>query len=267
MKMSHVLSWVALLSIFSATAWAAGPPPRSTSEVRYLLGRVSEQYVQVCLGDQNEEWVDPHFEAGFVRLIPGAGVNLATLAGKLALLEGRVDPNRHFPHPGHKGDCPGRQARMDWIFAKRGVRLLRSLAQGVIRPESFNIAKAKSFTGLSVTRKGDRLKVRFTNTLPLALSDVELLMHYEGCYGKPGTMVQSKSFANLLTGKTVGAEFPVHLRRESGKNPRPGHDRSRHVAYSLQILSKDKVALFDLDIPLRQLLGQRPACPDRQGRK
>jgi len=260
MKRRWVL--VLLMASLSLPAFAAGPRD-GLSGYRYLLGRISLQHVQVCLGNQDEEWVDPHYEAGFVRLVTRWDLTLKALEGKAALLWGKVDTDKHFPHPGHKGHCPERQTRMDWILSKNGMRLLRKIPQ--LRPGSFSVVRAQAFDGLGVKLDGEEILVTLTSHLPVDLSDLELVVHYEGCYGKPDSVAKSQSFGVLSAGKTVTARFPTRHRLE--KNPGslwPAEGRRDHVAYSLQLRSKDPRVLVDLDLPLSALLGKRLRCHEEE---
>lgn len=236
---------------------------REPDGIRWLVGRISRQHVQVCLGGQREKWVYPHFQAGFVRLVPAGDLELAPLAGRAAVLRGRVDADRRFPHPGHQGHCPGRQARSDWVFSKRGVRLKRDLAAGVERPPSFTATAAEPFAGLSAERRGEMIRVRFRNRLPLALSDLTLVMHYEGCYGKPMSPSRRRALGALARGETASARFPARWRHDTTRGGLPKANRGLHRAHSVQLVSQDPAVLFDLDLPLNELLDRAPRCPAR----
>ena len=242
---------------------AESKPAREPDAMRWLVGRISRQHVQVCLGGQREKWVDPHFEAGFVRLVPAGDLELAPLAGRAAVLRGRVEPGRRFPHPGHQGHCPGRQARSDWVFSKRGVRLKRELAPGQERPASFTATAAEPFAGLSAERRGEMIRVRFRNRLPLALSDLTLVLHYEGCYGKPMSPTRRQAFGALAPGEVASARFPARWRHDTTRGGGPKADRGLHRAHSVQVISQDPAVLFDLDLPLNELLDRAPRCPER----
>jgi len=259
-RRSALRPWLVFaVAVSSASALAAGP-------VKQLVGVVSEQRAQVCLGNQQEDWTDPHLEAGFVRLVPGAGVRLSSLVGAPALLTGHVDASLHFPPPAQKGECPGRQARSDWVFTKDGVRLLRQLPDGVARPESFTVDKAARFDGVVVEQAGDELVVRFTNPVARPLSDVELIVHYEGCYGKPLNPSQRASFPRVDAGQTVTARLPVHYQWHPPHATRHA-GRELHVASSVQVTTKDPSVLFDLDLPISRFPAVKAECPKRDGRK
>jgi hypothetical protein len=144
--------------------------------------------------------------------------------------------------------------RSDWVDSKHGFRVLRSAS----RPAgAFAASRVEPFEGLQVSRAGDSLQVRLTNTLPVALHDVAIVLHYEGCYGKPGSSERRESLGTLQAGQTHAASFPV---LDSAVSNRP--ERQPHRADSVEVRAgrQDNV-WFDLDWSL-SAAGVSVRCPN-----
>jgi hypothetical protein len=93
--------------------------------------------------------------------------------------------------------------------------------------------------------------------VPVALADVEIRMHYEGCHGKPGTARREHPVGELAVGAGTRAQFPALVQAERA----PGR-LEPHQAYSVQVIAKGERAWFDLDVPLR-MVGVDVECPER----
>jgi hypothetical protein len=145
--------------------------------------------------------------------------------------------------------CPPPQARSDWRFTPRGLRIYRS---GGGRAPFFVRDSLRPLAELALHADGEQLVVDFRNPVPVELTDVALRIHYEGCHGKPGTLMREHPVGTLATGAGTQATFAAI---EVG-------DRGAHRAYSVQVIAKGERVTFDLDVPVGRL-GVPVECPDR----
>jgi hypothetical protein len=146
--------------------------------------------------------------------------------------------------------CPPPQARSDWELTPRGLRIRR--AGGGPRAPFFVRDSLRPLAELSLKADGDTLVVDFRNPVPVEITDVALRVHYEGCHGKPGTMMREHAVGSLAVGAGTQASFASI---ENG-------DRGPHRAYSVQVIAKGERVTFDLDVPVGKL-GVPVECPDR----
>jgi hypothetical protein len=107
---------------------------------------------------------------------------------------------------------------------------------------------------LTVAARERELVVDFRNPVPVALADVVVRIHYEGCRGKPDTRARERVVGGLDVGAGVQAVFPRSIDDDDGRGP--------HRAHSVQIVASGDEATFDLDVPLA-VLDAAVACPDR----
>jgi hypothetical protein len=226
-----------------------------------LVGILSEQWDRLCNGTQEADWIRPHLEVGFVRLVPNTKVDFKPYFKKPVVLQGGVPKDYVLEPVKHTGDCPGMQARNDWVFGKSGVRVLRSKPKGASSIKFFQADKVTKFSGLDVKKVGDKLEVTFENSLAKPLSGVAVSLHYEGCYGKPGAPTKTKELGPVKPGQEVTVPFDVLYSMEMQGRLR---GLQHHVAYSVQITTTSKEVVFDLDWPLHHL-GLK--CPEREGKK
>ena len=240
-----------------AAALSIPPAQAADGGATTIVGVLTLQHAEQYDGTWESEWVDPHHEVGFTRLIPAAGIDLAPWEGKLVVVRGRAAPLPKIP-VASTGECPARQARSDWIFGKNGVRLRRDWPQA--HPAAMTVAAVTAFDGLTVRRDGDSLHLGFTNTLPgVPLDSVELVVHYEGCYGKPDSAQQVEMRPSLRRGATARFAFPAVAWRTVG-------DRMRaHVATSLSVDAANPAVRFDFDWSVWRA-GVRLDCPNSAGR-
>jgi hypothetical protein len=226
-----------------------------------LLGVLSEQFTRKCLAN-GETWVDPHEEVGFVRLVPGKELSPTAarrgLRGKIVVVHGRPRTDFRAPAVKHDGRCPEAQMRSDHVWARGGARVRRS---GGAALAGFEAQRLEAFTGLAVTLERGELRARFRNTLDRELTDLALTMHYEGCYGKPGTTAETRRFPRVRAGAEVRASFPalVTTTRLAGKSRTAGTFRAHHAASSLQVTAQGAGVHFDLDWTL--VAPTAPRCP------
>lgn len=232
-----------------AHAGGALPSARETT----LVGVLTKQATKQCLAKWKHRWVDPHYQVGFVRIEPAQGLQLAPLVGQLVQVRGHAKVIRSAK-VSHEGPCLAMQMRSDWVEGPSGMRIRRGSRVGF---GGFHARTVRAIKPLSARRRGDQLLVSFKNTLKVSLGPTTLRLHYEGCYGKPGSMHEDRRFKRIKAGQTVTARFPA-IGMRAGRGP----GRTVHRATSVQVLDdadKDRV-VFDLDWVLRGK-GLKLGCP------
>jgi hypothetical protein len=220
-----------------------------------LVGVLSEQHQQRCLPGR-QEWVDAHDEVGFVRLVapPARSRAWASLRGKLVVARGRAAADFRPPRVEHKGECPQAQMRSDMVWAKQGFRLRRA---GAPLLGAFEASRVEPLAGLTVAQANGKVTVGFRNTLGRPLAQVVLTLHYEGCYGKPGSTSSEHRAGLLAPGAATSAELPAFVTRPGP----PGQARVHH-AFSLQLRASAAGVHVDLDRRLSDE-GAAVPCPPR----
>jgi len=231
-----------ILVVLVASSIAHATPPMNPP-ITTLVGQLTLQHTRKCEKGV-EEWVDPHYEIGFVRVV---GENLAPLEGKLVVAEGEVT---EIPVPPvvRDGSCPVPQMREDMVESKGGMRRRR----GRNPMNGFRISKIRPFGGLSARRDGDEVEVRFTNELGRSLP-IQITLHYEGCYGKPNT-AQRVDNLTVEAGKSATVRFPVRVEQQ-GATP----DRAIHAASTVQVSTPAAGIALVID----QRIDGPSACPKR----
>lgn len=234
--------------------------PKPTKVVGFLV----QQYEEKCDDKFNQEWVNPHFEIGLVKVEEVEGVELDAFVGKPVVATGRVGDKAGAARPEMGGySCVPQQARSDWLFNKGGIRLIRALQPKSAWVSHFTVEKIERLHGLTVELDGDEIQVVFENNLGAELPDLLITMHYEGCYGKPGAPNVKRSFFSLKSGKKATARFPVHhVVGDDADGTRRG--RTMHVAHSVQVAAGSPTVLLDLDVPVWHF-GKKLnlTCPER----
>ena len=211
-----------------------------------VIGLLTEQAKPICDGT-DVSWGPRHFEVGFVPLDgfkPPAG-----MANTPIIVRGQATGQRVIArhHP-----CAPAQWRNDWVLGLAGVR---SVAVELPRPASVTVADYRPVE-LTAMRHGSMLEVAFKNPLDRTLANLQLVVRYEGCYGKPLTGREATTAAPLEAGQAVRFRAPV-IREE------PKNRRGRWaVAHSVMVTGTAPHALVDLDVPLARL-GVPTACPKR----
>ncbi len=233
----------AIVPMLSVAAWAA---PAT------VVGVVTEQHRQVCEAGE-ERWVDPHLEVGFVQVVGGDDV-LRPLLGKPAVVTGEVFPGPPATPFATGPECPQYQMRSDWVVGKGGMRVRRNGA----RTYSLEAKGASALDGVRARRDGDEVEVVFRNPLRIPLKQAALVVHYEGCYGKPGVTSQRHVVAELAPGAEMTARFPVHMSSDRGRGVNPVHRLA-----DLTVASATPGVVFDLTLSVASL-GAPVSCPDER---
>jgi hypothetical protein len=192
-------------------------------------------------------------EVGFTRLLapPGGASKFLKLP---VVVEGLPDPTFRAPSPIHRTACPIAQMRSDWVESKHGFRVRHAATRSF---RAFRALRVRPFDGLLVSRSGESIEVRLTNTFAFALRDVSVLVHYEGCYGKPGSTERRSAIATLAAGQTHAELFPT-LDAAATNTP----SRQWHRVSSVQVTVGEGQAIFDLDWSLDDA-GVQVRCPDK----
>lgn len=152
--------------------------------------------------------------------------------------------------------CPTPQMRSDWVFTPRGLRIVRA---GGSPSAYFARDSLRGLVELTASASAEQLIIDFRNPLPVALSEVTIRVHYEGCRGKPGTTSREHVVGSLAVGAGVRASFG---RLFEDDRPPDARAAATHRAQSVSIVAQGVDATFDLDVPLA-VLGAAVACPDR----
>jgi len=238
--------WMAVVALL-------GPVGGEMALPTYMVGMVTQQYDQKCLGlDGYEvEWVNPHMEIGFSPVAAGKGVALDGMAGEPVLAKVAAAPGKETKvEPVKEGmfahSCVPMQMRDDWIPAKEGIRMLRSLKAGQ-RWKGLQVVEARKIKPVELVKSGPDAVATVQNDLGFPLEGVDLVFHYEGCYGKPGTTVQVREIGEMKPGEKKEVRAPLVVERERTR----GVTREmEHILVSVQLVASSTGVVVDLDIPI-----------------
>jgi hypothetical protein len=214
----------------------------------YLLGRVGQDGVLSCADPTQRTWLHVTPTIGTVPVGGVTEAEAATLMGKAVVAIGTrgVAPTRP---PLDIVPCPPMQMREDWIDTPQGI--LMHQGSGPPLP-FFEATVVREIEGFVARREGDQIAVDVTNPLPIPMTAVEVTLHYEGCFGKPGSIGETSTVAELEPDATTTLTWEaLHTRG----------DRSFR-AYSVQWRAAAPHVVFDLDVPL-SALGAVVECPPR----
>jgi hypothetical protein len=219
-----------------------------------LLGVIRRFGTEVCKGRGSDEttWKDVHLRAGLVRIEGEAG-GLAALRGEPAILFGKVTGEGKPKLAREEGDCMPMQRRSDWVTTPDGTVLQRDPTPDIA---TFRVRSAKRFEGLRAKEDGSELAIELENPLDVSLLEATLVVHYEGCYGKPMTHEEKRELGTLAKGGRGAAKVPlVHAEKRGDRD-------LTHRPHSIQVSGKADGVYFDLDIRLDKL-GAEQTCPKR----
>lgn len=237
----------------SRPADPAAPPATAAApaEVR-VLGRLQRMGDRTCPdGQYSDTFVNTYWTVGLVPLhtTPEQELQLAALHGKPVLVTGTPEDGppaaarAATPEP-----CPSPQMRSDWIETPDGIVTRR----GEPPLRGLELTGVRAWSGLGAAIAGRHISLTLKPDLGEApLRDVALVVHYEGCYGKPGSQQQEFPLGEL--GPKSGAGAAAELVRRSGQ-----HD---YVASSVELRGRLEGLHVVLDVPLGALGVTPPACP------
>jgi hypothetical protein len=241
-------------------------PALSRRAPELLVGLLGQNGTYVCSrgGPPEGEWIGIYPEVGFVPLLATARVRrqVDALLGRMVVARGSASrqPVEPAPIPADREPCTQlAQMRSDWEARPGGFRIRRGPPLGIA---AFRAVALEEFTGLEADAQGAQLELRLTNTLGQTLvGPITLRVHYEGCYGKPGTLSRSEESARSLPpGATVRASFPTTVTELLPAVRSRAAERHAYRAHSAQVLAQAPEVHFDLDAPLH-VLGASVKCP------
>jgi hypothetical protein len=181
-------------------------PVSTTDGPEYFFAVASQVGVQHC-PNGNFEWIGIQPTLGWVTTSGPPEAELEALMDLPVLARGSVGPRPERPPLQiDPTPCPEMQMRSDWVNTPRGTRARRTVRPNV---EHFHMTSVRRLDELKVVANGDRVTASFENPLPFALTGVRLRMHYEGCYGKPGTTNKESESVTLQPGEKLEYEFPA----------------------------------------------------------
>ncbi len=231
------------------TAPAAPVPPTNVvapAAPHTLVGVVGQVGTVTCPTPDDVTWHDVAPTIGWTTL-DGATATAATLVGQLAIARGEiVDRPAGVLDPRANREC-GWQMRSDWRLSPTGIRVVRD---GGPIGRHFVATSIEPWHGLTATLAGDQLAITFTNDLGGPLTNVQLVLHYESCGGKPMGSEWRHDVAQVEPGAVVRASAPAW-----------GDAKDVH-AYSVQLIAERQGVLVDLDAPVA-VLGAAVDCRDR----
>jgi hypothetical protein len=236
-----------------------------------LVGLLTKQYRGRCGADGQHKWDDEHWEIGFVRLEVPKDLDLSKFEGKAVVVTGQPAMKKESPAPeyvhaamelnpkpeGPGIECPQYQMRSDWVLGKNGMRIMRGRGTGL--PPQLAVTEAKLFDGIKAELKGEQLSIVLSNDFKTPLQGLEVKIHYEGCYGKPGSDSRSEKVAELAAGSSKSFAFPTIVDEDQGK-----WGIRHHRAYSIQVLSSPGAILFDHDLSVGSYGVTTIECPEEK---
>jgi hypothetical protein len=221
-----------------------------------VVGVIHQDGQRVCDGRGHEQWIDLHYEVGFTPLVvdDARAREVEPLHKRAAIVFGHVQaPPPANPVPSG-GECPLYQMRSDWVVTAEGIRIPR----GARAAEGIAVERIVPFEGLAVERAGDTLKFALTNALEVPLADkLTLTLHYEGCFGKPGSTMRSQiREGELAPGDTWRAELPAFVHDPEGQD-----GRQVFRADSIELRAEGKGVAFDFDAGFHEIGAEGVPCP------
>lgn len=251
-------------SAVSAVEAEPSPVPQAEGD-EYFFAVLGQSGVEHCPGGGSQAtWLNVQPTLGFVSADgPGSATEqIESLMDQPVLARGTsmAAPQR-APSSIEVQPCPLMQMRSDWVNTPRGIRVQRTASPNI---EHFHMTSVRRLDELVVVREGEELVVSFRNPLPLALVDVRFVMHYEGCYGKPGSASITGDSIELAPGAEVTQRFPM-IEDHEPTGPRKGSPNAReHRAADLVLVigePREGVTVHaDLSVSL-QSLGIAFDCP------
>lgn len=225
-------------------------------EAIIAVGVIHQDGQRICDGRGHEQWVDLRYEVGFTPLVVDEGrtQDVSQLHKRAAIVFGHVqEPPPANPVPS-TGECPLYQMRSDWVVTAEGIRIPRGSRAAV----GIAVERIVPFEGLAIERAGDTLKLALTNALEVPLADkITLTLHYEGCFGKPGSTVRSEiRDGELAPGDTWRVELPAFVEDPTGPD-----GRQLFRADSIELHAEGKGVAFDFDAGFHEIGAEGVPCP------
>jgi hypothetical protein len=225
--------------------------PEPADQTR-LLGELHRMGDRTCPGGQyGDAFVNVHWAVGLVPLhtTPEQDLQLEALRGRPVLVTGApadgppASARAATPEP-----CPEAQMRSDWVDTPDGI--VKRRRDPPLR--GLKLASARAWDGLAAAIAGRHVSLHLKPDLGEdTLRDAELVVHYEGCHGKPDTQRQEFQLGEL--GPKAGAGAAAELVKRVGAR--------EYVASSVELRGKLEGLHVALDVPLAALGVPPPRCP------
>lgn len=146
---------------------------------------------------------------------------LDELAGNIVWAEGHIRPDL-TQIISEIGPCPAdygkeesmMQIRSDWVGEETGFRIGHSTREKLAKLSYFSAATLLVYHGVKSDNRDGKVEISFTNTLDIAVANLEITAHYESTKGKPQPGYRSQKFHNILPGQTVKASFPAGYKED-----------------------------------------------------
>ncbi len=222
----------------------------------YLLGVVGQRGISHCPdGGYDRQWLALRPTIGRVGV---SGPDDSVLdpvmdTPVLAIGQSTTAPPRQAPSIKPEM-CGAMQMRSDWYETPRGMQIEREPRP---RISHFEMSAVRPLHELQVQPDGDHIVVTMLNPVPVPLHDVKLHVHYEGCFGKPGSTIETTDVGTLAIGAKISARVPRLVDRAKAQ---PGRRSFR--AFSVQLVAEGDRVFVDLDARLGAF-GVENDCPDR----
>jgi hypothetical protein len=244
----------------------AQPTPVTTTDgPESFFAVLGQTGVEHCPeGSYDPTWLAIEPTLGFVSVSGLADEELEPLMDQPVLARGAAGPApKRAPLAVEPRPCPMMQMRSDWVNTPRGIRVRRAAPLDI---PHFHATSLRRLDELTLEREGEQVRVRFTNPLPFALKKVAVEIHYEGCYGKPGTTSLTSDRVALEPGEALEHRFPL-IAEKAHRGERKGGPSARlHRAADLvlslpaQAGPEGQAVHTDLTVSLRDL-GVEFECP------
>lgn len=214
-----------------------------------IVGVLNESGALSCQNGE-ERWVGSWHDVGWS---PVYGVPKSSGAeGTLVVVTGTPTTAPAVTAPDDLS-CPPLQMRGDWIRTRSGIRYDR--ADKAPR-HTLKVTDMRPFKGLSAAYSPttDRITIQLTNPFDQPLTDVAVVLHYEGCYGKPNGFSRRHALGTLAPGATRPVDADARIMQ-------PGPRGAEHTLFSVQVVGKGG-AVLDIDAPPKSL-GAEVTCRSR----
>ena len=248
---------VCLLTCALATGAVARSKKKRNKRERgpkILVGVLTEQADRKCTGKDEAEWVNRHYEVGFVPIVASKR-KLKRYVGKVVVVRGKVARKYKRKRVVHSGNCPSAQMDSESIAGLHGVRVRRT---GGVGFGAFKARRIKRLKSLKLKQQGEELLVTLRNPVRLPLDNILVRVHYQGCHGKPGRTVLSDSRPQLGRRGKMKVRFPLTTTAN-----RPGRGKVTYAAVSLELSARNPKVAWDFDLPLSSV-GVDAKCPPKQ---
>jgi hypothetical protein len=229
----------------SAAAAEDEPPGGDT----WLLGVMGQRGAASCPSGMSRTWLNVVPTIGSVRALGVADDAAEALMGEPVIAFGRPRPLGTAMPEVEVHPCPPMQMREDWVETPQGIRIRREPQPDF---DAFAVSTVRRIEEITATLEGDRVIVELGNPLPVRMEHIRLTLHYEGCFGKPGSHASTPKVAAVDPGASRRTAWPAFY-EDGGRS---------YAARSVQLSAQAAGAVFDLDIPLR-VIGAVVDCPDR----